>query len=183
MGLIFQETPIVDFVPCIIRRADHNRHDCSVFSHLLGSHVVVLSSRIGSAATSLIITRLLCLRNRSPRGSVRLCVGDPKNSVSTNVTVCSAVRCVGYSISAVYINLTTDVNDFLLTTNAGNGHLILPGDRIVVRRPLKNTGNRTSSVGVRTRRVLFVHNQVGHLLSRVANRPLRIVRQSARHSG
>lgn len=174
---------MVTLMPCIIRRANGNRHSVSVFSHLLGSEVVILSSRIGSRATSLIITRLLFLRNRSGRGSVGLCVGSPNNSIASNVTVCSAVRCVGYSISAVYVNVTTSVNTFLLSDNAGNGHVYLPGTRIVVRRPLNRAGNRTARVRVTTGRVLGAGGGLGDVLTTGYNGAIRRMATSARESG
>lgn len=166
-------------IPVIIRRASHNRHSCSVCSHLLGRHIVFLANRIRSRVTGLIITRLLFLRSRGPSGSVFLCVGSPNNSIATNVSVCSAVRFVGPGIDAMYVNRTYSVNTFLLTNNTPNGHCMLPGSHMVVRRPLNNFRNRTSSVRVRTRRVLAVGGGLGALLTRRANRPLRIVRGSA----
>lgn len=170
-------------MPCIVRRADHKRHSCSVCSELLGRHVVFLKRRMGSISTDIVITRLLFLRTSSPSGSVRLCVGDPKKSMATNLTVCSAVRCVGYSISAMYVNVTTDVNTFLLSNKGGKGEFTLPGTRVVVRRPSNNTRKRTARVRVTTRRVLHAGGGLGRVLTTGAKGPLRIVRRSARHSG
>lgn len=170
-------------IPCIVRRAPHNRHDCSVCSHLLGSHVVFLNRRVGSIDTGLIITRLLRLRDRSTRGSVSLCVGSPNNRICSNLTVLSAVGFVGPRISAVYINVTTSVTTILLSTNTGNGHFYLPRSGIVVRRPDNNTRNRRARVRVITRRVGGAHHRLGRVLSSTSNRPVRGIRTSARHSG
>lgn len=173
----------VDLMPCIVRRADEKREDCSVCSELLGSEVVFLNRRMGSIDTKLVMSRLLFLRTRSPNGSVRLCVGDPNNSMATNVTVCSAVRCVGYSISAVYLKVTTDVNTFLLTNNTGKGEFTLPRSAVVVRRPSNNTRKRTARVRVITSRVTRAGEALGRLLTTGANRPVRIIRHSASQSG
>lgn len=82
-----------------------------------------------------------------------VCVGSPKKSICTKLNVCSAVRFVGDSITAVYANVTTSVTTILLITKARNGHSTLARSHIVVRRPVKNTRKRTSSVRVATHRV------------------------------
>lgn len=125
----------------------------SIFSHLVVSHVVFLNARISSCATGALRTRLLCLSSISPNGSVSVCVGSPNNSMCTNLNVCSAVRFVDDSITAVYAKVTTDVTTMLLITNTRNGHSTLARSHIVVRRPVKNTRKRTSSVRVATHRV------------------------------
>lgn len=169
-------------LPIIIRRSNQNRQTFSVCSHLLQRHVMFLNAPIAKRITSSVITRLLCLSTRSPRGSMRLCVGSPKKSIATKVTVCSAVRRVQPSIIAVYFNLTTDVKTFLLYTNTGNGQLSLPDSQVVVRRPLNNTRKRTISVTVRTGRVLCRGGHLGRLVTCRARRPVRQIRTSARHS-
>lgn len=105
--------------------------------------------------------------------------------MATKVTVCSAVRCVGSSIMAVYLNLTTSVKTFLLTTNDPNGQLTLPRSQVVVRRPVNNAKQRhlrTDSVTVRTGRVLQIHRRLGRVVTHRANGPVRRVRGSASHS-
>lgn len=145
-------------VPRFIRGAPCNVGARSTCSHLFRSHVVFLNIRISSTSTSSIVTRLLILRSRSPGHSIVVCVGSPNNSVATVATVCSAVRCVGPSIRAIYLNRTTSTTTVLLTSNAGNGHLVLPGTHILVRRPtVSRNFNGTARVRVRTGRVLHVH--------------------------
>ncbi len=139
--------------PCVLRRERLGMARVSIFSHLVVSHVVFLKARVSSCATGALRTRLLFLSSISPNGSVSVCVGSPNNSICTKLNVCSAVRCVDDPISALYANVTTSVTTILLMTKARNGQSTLPRDQIVVRRPVKKTRKRTSSVRVATHRV------------------------------
>lgn len=170
-------------IPVMIRRSNHNRHTFSVCSHLLGSHIVFVNSTVSSSITGSIVTRLLFLRVTSPGGSVRICVGSPKKSIATNLTVCSAVRFISYSMGACYLNVTTSVNSILLTTKAPNGHFYLPGSRMVVRRISKNTRKATSSIRHAVNFVFGLGGHLGNVLTGRANGARGRVRGSTSHSG
>lgn len=157
--------------PCVLRRHRLGIARVSIFSHLVVSHVVFLNARVSSCATGALRTRLLCLSSMSDNGSVSVCLGDPNNDIATNLNVCSAVRFVADSMTAVYANVTTSVTTMLLISNRRNGHSTLPRDHIVVRRPLNNIRNRTSSVRVRTHRVLGVGGRLCAVVSRRSRAP------------
>ena len=99
------ETTPALLVPTVVERTTRGERVFDLFSRLLQSRIVLLSSPIDDQVAALVIAQLLFLESEGPDEEIRLYINSPGGSVTAGLGIYDTMHAITAPVSTVCVGM------------------------------------------------------------------------------
>lgn len=163
-------------VPAVVERTARGERVFDLFSRLLQSRIVVLSSPIDDQVAALVIAQLLFLDSEGPEEEVRLYINSPGGSVTAGLGIYDTMHAISAPVSTVCVGMAGSMATVLLAGGAPGRRFSLPHATIHMHPAAQGMQGSAPDVEIMARELLRKQQLCRELLARDTGQPLaRIV--------
>nr|WP_046587546.1 ATP-dependent Clp protease proteolytic subunit [Streptomyces mangrovisoli] len=142
------------------------------YEKLLGERIVLLGTEIDDAAANDVVARLVHLEHQAPDRDISLYVNSPGGSFEAMTAIYDTMRFVACQVATVCLGQAGTAAAVLLAAGAPGRRSMLPGARVLLRRPElpERVEGSASDLAVRAREALRTRALLEEMLGRHTGR-------------
>jgi ATP-dependent Clp protease, protease subunit len=159
-------------VPTVVERTTRGERSFDLFSRLLQSRIVMLSSAIDDQVAALVIAQLLFLESESPEEELRLYINSPGGSVTAGLGIYDTMQAVRAPVSTVCVGMAGSMATVLLAGGARGRRFSLPHATIHMHPAAQGMQGYAPDVEIMARELLRKQHLCRELLARDTGQPL-----------
>ena len=137
----------------------------SVYSRLLDSRVIFLTSAVEDANANLICAQILLLAADDSRKDIFLYINSPGGSVTAGMAIYDTMQYVKNDIVTVGMGLAASMGQFLLCSGTAGKRYALPHARIMMHQPSGGIGGTASDIQIQAEQMLHTKTKMAELIA------------------
>lgn len=159
-------------LPEFTERAPHGARTFDPYSELFAERIVVLGTDVDDTAASDLVAQFMLLEHAAPDQPISLCVNSSGGSFTAMAAVHDTMQYVTCEVETYCLGRADTWAAVLLAAGAPGRRHVLPGARVVMRRPAlaEPVHGRPSDLEIEARELERVHETLVSLLARHTGR-------------
>jgi len=168
-------------IPMVIETTGRGERAFDIFSLLLRSRIVLVSTPITDQTASLIVAQLIYLSNEDPEAPIQMYISSPGGVVYAGMGIYDTMKMIPNQISTVAVGFTASFGTVLLTAGTKGHRYALPNATIHMHQPLGGAQGQASDIEIQANEILRLKKRLNEILSESTGQPIdKIVQDTNR---
>ena len=164
-------------IPMVIETTGRGERAFDIFSLLLRSRIVLVSTPITDQTASLIVAQLIYLSNEDPEAPIQMYISSPGGVVYAGMGIYDTMKMIPNQISTVAVGFTASFGTVLLTAGTKGHRYALPNATIHMHQPLGGAQGQTSDIEIQANEILRLKKRLNEILSESTGQPIEKIVQ------
>jgi ATP-dependent Clp protease protease subunit len=164
-------------IPMVIETTGRGERAFDIFSLLLRSRIVLVSTPITDQTASLIIAQLIYLSNEDPEAPIQMYISSPGGVVYAGMGIYDTMKMIPNQISTVAVGFTASFGTVLLTAGTKGHRYALPNATIHMHQPLGGAQGQASDIEIQANEILRLKKRLNEILSESTGQPIEKIVQ------
>jgi ATP-dependent Clp protease protease subunit len=164
-------------IPMVIETTGRGERAFDIFSLLLRSRIVLVSTPITDQTASLIIAQLIYLSNEDPEAPIQMYISSPGGVVYAGMGIYDTMKMIPNQISTVAVGFTASFGTVLLTAGTKGHRYALPNATIHMHQPLGGAQGQASEIEIQANEILRLKKRLNEILSESTGQPIEKIVQ------
>lgn len=159
-------------IPMVIETTGRGERAYDIYSLLLKSRIVLVSTPINDQTASLIIAQLMYLSFEDPETSISMYISSPGGVVYAGMGIYDTMKMIPNQISTVAVGFTASFGTVLLTAGTKGQRYALPNATIHMHQPLGGAQGQASDIEIQANEILRLKKNLNQILAENTGQPL-----------
>jgi len=164
-------------IPMVIETTGRGERAFDIFSLLLRSRIVLVSTPITDQTASLIVAQLIYLSNEDPEAPIQMYISSPGGVVYAGMGIYDTMKMIPNQISTVAVGFTASFGTVLLTAGTKGHRYALPNATIHMHQPLGGAQGQASDIEIQANEILRLKKRLNEILSESTGQPIEKIVQ------
>lgn len=165
-------------LPEFTARTTSGQRTTDPYAKLLQERIVILGTRIDETSANDVTAQFMYLEHHAPDRDISLCVNSPGGSFHAMSAIHDTLRFVTCDVETICLGRAEGVAALLLAAGAPGKRFVLPGSRVVLRRPAlpEPVEGRAGEPAAQSRELSRIRDRMEEMLVRYTGRTAEQVR-------
>jgi ATP-dependent Clp protease protease subunit len=164
-------------IPMVIETTGRGERAFDIFSLLLRSRIVLVSTPITDQTASLIVAQLIYLSNEDPEAPIQMYISSPGGVVYAGMGIYDTMKMIPNQISTVAVGFTASFGTVLLTAGTKGHRYALPNATIHMHQPLGGAQGQASDIEIQANEILRLKKRLNEILFESTGQPIEKIVQ------
>lgn len=164
-------------IPMVIETTGRGERAYDIYSLLLKSRIVLVSTPITDQTASLIIAQLMYLSFEDPDSPISMYISSPGGVVYAGMGIYDTMKMIPNQISTVAVGFTASFGTVLLTAGTEGQRYALPNATIHMHQPLGGAQGQASDIEIQANEILRLKRQLNQILADNTGKPLEQIEE------
>ena len=164
-------------VPMVIETTGRGERAFDIFSLLLKSRIVLVSTGINEQSASLIIAQLMHLSSEDPEAPIQMYISSPGGVVYSGMGIYDTMKMIPNQIRTVAVGFTASFGTVLLTAGTKGHRYALPNATIHMHQPLGGAQGQASDIEIQANEILRLKKRLNQILAENTGQDLSKIEQ------
>lgn len=164
-------------IPMVIETTGRGERAYDIYSLLLKSRIVLVSTPITDQTASLIIAQLMYLSFEDPESPISMYISSPGGVVYAGMGIYDTMKMIPNQISTVAVGFTASFGTVLLTAGTEGQRYALPNATIHMHQPLGGAQGQASDIEIQANEILRLKKQLNQILADNTGRSLEQIEE------
>ena len=152
-------------IPTVIETTGRGERAYDIFSSLLKSRIILVSTPINDQTASLIIAQLLHLSSEDPEAPIQMYISSPGGVVYAGLGIYDTMKMIPNQISTVAVGFTASFGTVLLTAGSKGHRHALPNATIHMHQPLGGAQGQASDIEIQAKEIMRLKKRLNEILA------------------
>ena len=152
-------------IPMVIETTGRGERAFDIYSLLLKSRIILISTPITDQTASLIVAQLIYLSSEDPEAPIQMYISSPGGMVYAGLGIYDTMNMIPNTIRTVAVGYTASFGTVLLTAGTKGHRFALPNTTIHMHQPLGGVQGQASDIEIEANEILRLKKRLNEILA------------------
>jgi ATP-dependent Clp protease protease subunit len=159
-------------VPTVLEQTPRGERAYDLYSRLLKDRIILLTTQVDDASSSLLVAQLLHLASEDPAKDISLYINSPGGSMTALFAIYDTMQLVSPDVATYCMGMAASSAAVLLAGGAAGKRFALPNARVLIHQPHGGVQGQSVDIEIQAREMVFMRERMQAVLAEHTGQPV-----------